>query len=59
MSRKHSERAEEHIRLDPRLQARLEEKKGRLDLHRPLAPAPATPGELAKGLQPSPSAPNR
>jgi Fic family protein len=38
MPRKHSQRAEEQIRLDPRLQARLEEKKSRLDLHRPLAP---------------------
>ncbi len=39
MPRKHSQREEENIRLDPRLQARLEDKKGRLDLHRPLAPA--------------------
>lgn len=29
----------EGIRLDPRLHARLEDKKGRLDMHRPLAPA--------------------
>src|SRR5947209_3102869 len=27
------------IRLEPRLAARLDEKKARLDLHRPLAPA--------------------
>jgi Fic family protein len=39
MPRKHSQREEESIRLDPRLQARLEDKKSRLDLHRPLAPA--------------------
>jgi predicted NodU family carbamoyl transferase len=38
MPRKHSQKVEEHIRLDPRLQARLEDKKSRLDLHRPLAP---------------------
>lgn len=37
MPRQHKER--EGVRLDPRLHARLEEKKGRLDLHRPLAPA--------------------
>lgn len=29
----------EAIRLEPRLAAKLEEKKTRLDLHRPLAPA--------------------
>jgi hypothetical protein len=39
MPRKHAQREQEDIRLDPRLQARLEEKKARLDLHRPLAPA--------------------
>src|SRR5579885_501744 len=36
---RHPERGENNkIRLDPRLQARLEEKKSRLDLQRPLAP---------------------
>ncbi len=30
---------QEEIRLEPRLAARLEEKKARLDLHRPLASA--------------------
>ena len=39
MPRKYSQREQEDIRLDPRLQARMEEKKARLDLHRPLAPA--------------------
>jgi len=37
---RHDERKQqEELRLDPRLFARLEEKKGKLDLHRPLAPA--------------------
>lgn len=35
----HRDREQEDIRLDPRLQTRLEHKKGQLDLHRPLAPA--------------------
>jgi Fic family protein len=39
MPRKQLQREPDNIRLDSRLQARLEEKKGRLDLHRPLAPA--------------------
>ncbi len=37
MSRHHEE--PKGIRLDPRLHARLEDKKGRLDVHRPLIPA--------------------
>src|SRR6266699_3508934 len=39
MPRKHSQGERADIRLDARLHARLEEKKSRLDLHRPLAPA--------------------
>lgn len=38
MPRRHSQREQEDIRLEARLQARLEEKKSRLDLHRPLTP---------------------
>jgi Fic family protein len=38
MSR-HADQAKEDIRLDPRLQNRLEQKKALLDLYRPLAPA--------------------
>src|SRR6266567_1640140 len=37
---RHDEREEmEDLRLEPRLFARLQEKKGKLDVHRPLAPA--------------------
>jgi Fic family protein len=36
---RHDQDKHEDIRLDLRLQARLDEKKARLDLHRPLAPA--------------------
>lgn len=36
---RHRDQAKEDIRLDPRLQTRLEQKKAILDLHRPLAPA--------------------
>lgn len=39
MPRKRSQHEQGEMRLDRRLQARLEEKKGKLDLHRPLAPA--------------------
>jgi Fic family protein len=39
MPRHDDHREEEDLRLEPRLFARLEEKKAKLDLHRPLAPA--------------------
>jgi Fic family protein len=39
MSRYDGREGREDLRVEPRLFARLEEKKGRLDLHRPLAPA--------------------
>ena len=39
MPRRSQDEQSEAIRLEPRLLARLEEKKARLDLHRPLAPA--------------------
>src|SRR5437660_2241914 len=39
MPRDHHLEESKDIRLDPRLQARIDEKKARLDLHRPLTPA--------------------
>ena len=39
MAHDHGPGERETIRLNPRLLTRLEEKKARLDLHRPLAPA--------------------
>ena len=39
MPRRSPYEEQDKIRLEPRLAARLEEKKARLDLHRPLAPA--------------------
>lgn len=39
MPSKQRQEAQEDIQLDSRLRARLDEKKARLDLHRPLAPA--------------------
>ncbi len=39
MPRHDAQKGQENLRLEPRLFARLEEKKGKLDLHRPLTPA--------------------